>query len=186
MGKHSKTTTDDILFPKRAVSDLRRQVQDLYELVGSLRASRDYGIQALKRIDAKFDNIDEAFSSVANDVLSLRERLDDLGSDKTEYAQPESLRLPDAYQRAEALRLATSANLHPDQIVPTAQKFLAFVSGEEQPVSTEQAVRNLKLIKRANEDFVNDLLDEYADLSDSAAVNVGRVREVLRRAAGLS
>lgn len=171
MGKH-KITTDDI-------QSLQGQ------------------ITGLKMTQAKRDN---EFTQARQDVLKalndmngrlkeLSERISDRDSDKAEYAQPEMASIPNEYQRAEMLRMAANANLHPDQIVPTAQKFLAFVSGETASVqesAESRAARDLKFGVSVKRDFVNDLLDDYADLSDSASVNVGRVREVLRRAAGLS
>lgn len=175
MGKHSKTTTDDISQLRLQTSLIESQISDLYSLVRTVRshlkASREYGAKAINDLDGR--------------INELSERMDVNGLDMKEEVSVESLRLPDDYQRAEMLRLAASAGPHPDQIVPMAQKFLAFVSGGSTVNPSEQA-RKVDLINAAKRDFVTDLLADYEDLSDSASVNVGRVRAVLRRAAGLS
>lgn len=168
MGKHSKTTTD--------ISELQSQISELYSLVGSVRrhlaSSRQFGAKALNDMDQK--------------ITELSERISERDSDKTEGARVEMPAIPNEYQRAEVLRLASNVNLHPDLIVPMAQKFLAFVSGTEAPSGEEQAARNAKFIVRVKQDFVNDLIADYLGLSYSHTVTVGQVRQVLRRAAGLS
>lgn len=138
------------------------------------------------RIDRLAQEFSNAYENIAEQIKELSKRIDH-GLYRAEMApiEAELAPIPNEYQRAEVLRMAANANLHPDQIVPTAQKFLAFVSGESTVNPSEQA-RKVDLINATKRDFVNDLMEDYVGLSDSHTVTVGQVRQVLRRAAGLS
>lgn len=137
------------------------------------------------RIDRLAQEFSNAYENIAEQIKELSKRVDD-GLYRAEHVEAETVPIPNEYQRAEVLRMAANANLHPDQIVPTAQKFLAFVSGTETVSPSEQAARNAKFMVRVKQDFVNDLIADYLGLSYSHTVTVGQVRQVLRRAAGLS
>lgn len=136
------------------------------------------------RIDRLAQEFSNAYENIAEQIKELSKRVDH-GLYRAEHVEAETVPIPNEYQRAEVLRMAANANLHPDQIVPTAQKFLAFVSGESTVNPSEQA-RKVDLINATKRDFVNDLMEDYVGLSDSHTVTVGQVRQVLRRAAGLS